>query len=335
MSPRRQSRWDFSCILRVQSGGVSIKLIYWQLKPPHQPPLPPLPQLPGQLPPEGRPRPWQPRGLGQRAVLLHLLFGISPPSTCPGVVLGSYHCFWNHFPQRCREAPVAGWVLAHGGSLGSCHRGGLPAALPLAKTPWNAIPDPLISGRRITTCHLARNAGFSQIWLFYGLELACWWLRGFICALEVPLGRAANTSSECTPLGFLSLLRKSSENLVAKALLSLGSHRGVSVAPSRVLAVPFRGRGRADGGLQPASCWGEHKMEAALAGPPACHGRTKPRAPASWKNDLLLATCFSSVEGIVSFPVEWFWILNSGYFFSHSPEGSGDSTPCEILLVNY
>lgn len=49
---------------------------------------------------------------------------------------------------------------------------------------------------------------------------------------EPPLGRVADVSSECTCLGFLSLLRKNPENFIAKVLPSLSSRHGVSVAPS-------------------------------------------------------------------------------------------------------
>lgn len=134
MSPRHRSSQDFFYILYVKTGGVSIELIYWQLKTSCT--TPPLPVF---LPPL---RAGQGNGSTETGAPSLLL---SPLSSCLGIFVGFYHHFFNNFPQQRWEAAVAGWVLAHSGSrrepaATGCgqhragptpsHRGGLHAAPP-------------------------------------------------------------------------------------------------------------------------------------------------------------------------------------------------------------
>ena len=154
-------------------------LIYWQLKTPQT--SPPASFLFSHLLRAG----WGDGGTqGWGSVLLHLLFCMFPLSSCAGIILGFYHHCLSKFPQRCWEALVAGWVLAHGGSLGepAADSTGQPwqptteevsLQPPMAKTLWNTIPDPLISGGRRTTHPLACDTGKipSLIILYLGVWL--------------------------------------------------------------------------------------------------------------------------------------------------------------------
>lgn len=102
---------------------------------------------------------------------------------------------------------------------------------------------------------------------------------------ELPLGRVADVSSECSRLGFLSLLRKNPENFTAKVLYEFGRlpwGACGSVLGCMSWLCPL-GEAKGAQGLQAGACSGEHKMAAPLAGPPACRRQMKPGAPTSWK----------------------------------------------------
>lgn len=211
MSLRRGASWSFSCILCVKSGGVSIKLIYWQLKT-ALPPPPPHSHTLAVLPPLGA-------GWGEAGSACRCPFCASPRPPARGT------------QSQILSSPLEG---------------------------QQHTPLLMIQVKR-------------QIWLFYGLV---WMVEGQrLCsggAAGRPWAGWVAQPQTALPWSFSNFLRKISENFATEVLPSLGSCRGVSVAPFLGTCV---GRALLEKGMSAAGApSGEHKMEA----PPGWVTRPQP-----------------------------------------------------------
>lgn len=153
---------------------------------------------------------------------------------------------------------------------------------------------------------------------------------------EPPLGGVADASSECTHLGFPSLLRKNPENFAPKVIPTLGSRHEVSVAPAlgACIGCALSEEGRVHGVCRLELAQGSTRWRHPwLAHPPAA-GRWSPeplplgKMTCYWQRAFLCRRDHF-VSGWMGLDFK-FWI----YFFLF-PGGSSSSTLHEILLVNY
>lgn len=162
-------------------------------------------------------------GRGQGAVAP--FFPDSPLSSCPGIIFGFCHLFWNKFPQQCQKLLQWG---EFGCAVGPCSLLGKrpqlasspgplteevslhhPASRNLQIMP-SAIPDPVEDNTM--SCWMLMEVKYPNclhyLWFGVGLVTVALW-RG----CEPPLSRVATSSSvlvtvNWAQLGFPSLFRK-------------------------------------------------------------------------------------------------------------------------------
>lgn len=142
-------------------------------------------------------------------------FPDSPLSSCPGIIFGFCHLFWNKFPQQCQKLLQWGEFGCTVGPL--CSPGPLteevslqhPASRYLQIVP-SVIPDPVEDNPM--SCWMLMQVKYPNwlhyLWFGVGLVTVALW-RG----CEPPLSRVATSSSvlvtvKWAHLGFPSLFRK-------------------------------------------------------------------------------------------------------------------------------